>query len=186
MSKFVKVAAPIVPGPNPLFRFLAANAKLREVIQRRFPRMFTLGPGENNFFQALGKALMDKDFQAYLIADILPLIKDKDGKPLGIDQALSYAPGAFKYYTDTKGVGGESIASGDYQFQLEKLPDVKQLPPVDLATFQRDVEQIHKQFGNNKFTLDQKQQALRDLMARYSSQLSSFESYLMQSFPGLR
>lgn len=185
MSKFIKVAAPT--GPNVLFSFLAANAKIREAIQAKFPNIFTLIPGgKNNFFEALGRALQNPDFQAYLIADILPLIRDKDGKPLGLSQALSYAPGAFKYYTDTKGAGGESIASGDYQFQLEKLPDVKQLPPAKLATFQRDVEQIHNQFGNNPLTLGQKQQALRDLLSRYSSQLASFESYLLQSFPGLK
>lgn len=184
MSKFIKVAA---STPNVLYSFLAANAKIRDVISKRFPKIFTLIPGgPNNFFEALGKALQNPDFQAYLIADILPLIRDKDGKPLGLSQALSYAPGAFKYYTDTKGAGGESIASGDYQFQLEKLPDVKQLPPANLATFQRDVEQIHNQFGNNPLTLGQKQEALRNLLSRYSSQLASFESYLLQSFPGLK
>ena len=101
MSKFIKVAAPPPPGPNPLYSFLAGNAKIRQAIQAKFPDIFTILPGgKNNFFAALGKALQNPDFQAYLIADILPLIRDKDGKPLGLSQALSYAPGAYWSSTD--------------------------------------------------------------------------------------
>ena len=65
MSKFIKVAAPT--GPNVLFSFLAANAKIREAIQAKFPNIFTLIPGgKNNFFEALGRALQNPDFQAGL------------------------------------------------------------------------------------------------------------------------
>jgi hypothetical protein len=186
MGKFVKVSQ--VPGPptNPVISTAAklylSNQQFREKLVKRFPKILTLlgnqtGP---NLFAKIAEALQDEEVLKFLIADLLPSFG------LGIDPSKAYSPEAFKYYLDTKGAGGESIASGDYQFQLEKMPSPTQLPPSNLDAFIRDVRKLNTDYGSDPRNLKKKQEALTQLMARYQSQLGGFEKYLMSSFPGLK
>jgi hypothetical protein len=185
MGKFVKVSQ--APGPpNPLISNVAklyqSNLQFREALGKRFPKILTLfgNLSGQNLFVKIAEALQDEEVLKFLIADLLPSFG------LGIDPSQAYSPEAFKYYLDTKGAGGESIASGDYEFQLEKMPTTNQLPPSNLDAFIRDVRKLNTDYGSNPLTLGKKQEALKQLMARYQSQLGGFEKYLMSSFPGLK
>jgi hypothetical protein len=183
MGKFVKVAQ---SSPNQLItgvqKLWLGNLQFREALGKRFPKILTLFGNLNgqNLFVKIAEALQDEEVLKFLIADLLPSFG------LGIDPSKAYSPEAFKYYLDTKGAGGESIASGDYQFQLEKMPTSTQLPPSNLDAFIRDVRKLNTDYGSNPLTLKKKQEALKQLMARYQSQLGGFEKYLMSSFPGLK
>ena len=189
MGKFVKVSQASGPPTGlakTVYQLWLGNLQFREGLGKRFPKILTLFGNEkgNNLFLKIAEALQDPEIMQFLIADLLPNFG------LGVDPSKAYSPGAFKYYTETKGAGGQSIASGDYQFQLEKMPTQAQLPPSNLDDFIRDVRKLHSDYGNAPDNLGNnlanKQKALKELMARYQSQLGGFEKYLMSSFPGLK
>lgn len=206
MGKFVKVAAPppapLAPpataagAPGALIggapgmkmsqlvaNFIMGSSKTMDALMKKFPNIFTLGSftNPNQLMNKILENLDNKEFQTYLLTFILPGFLGQNIKP-----SDSFQPGAFQYYLQTPGYGGDSIASGAYQMQLERMPTASELPPKGLQQFLAEVRQIDNQFGDEYTKIADKQKALKNLMARYNADLSGFRKYLVTSFPGLK
>lgn len=146
---------------------------LRDEISRRFPA-FSGGIGKEVFAEKFLQAIDDPAFQILAVTGIQQLMG------LGLLPQEAYKPEAFQQLFRTKGYGGQSIAAGAYQKTTGKLPPREILPPITIAQFEAQLQQI----GNNpNLQPAQKLKAASDFIATTENKISQFNQFLKTNLP---